>query len=403
MGHKLTLLVTALVCTIAGILVSPRIPDLGGKLFAKTGEDHAASPDTESGKGHGRNSRSAVTPVTVAEARTMPFPQIIKTFATVQAPDMVTVAARISSQLMDIHVKDGQIVKKGDLLFTLDDRALKAQLARDEALLAKDQAQLVSLAAEAERSKNLLGNSVTRQAYDAAVAAEQSAQAAVNADQSIVDADRIQLDYTRITAPIGGRLGAVQASVGDLVNGGGSTIQTLVTITTIDPVDVAFRLPESELHVFKTMLDDGQAVQVVARRGGTDEKIGEGTLDFIDSSVDTASGTIAMRATFANADQALWPGEYVDIDVNQGTLPDATVIPAVAVQPGQDGAFVYLVKEDDTVNLRPIRVAASDDKRAAIGEGLAPGDRVVTEGQGRLRPGDKVAIATAEEKTADAQ
>ena len=350
-----------------------------------------------------RRGAAGPIPVTVARAEKVPFPIIVRTFGTVQSPAVVVVGARISSQVTGIHVKDGQMVKAGDLLISLDDRVVLAQLARDKAVLGKDNALVVSTTADLNRAKDLLAKGAgTQQAYDAALAAQLSAQAAVDADQATVDADQLQVDFTSIAAPISGRLGAVQVSVGDLVGGsasasGGTSASGLVTITQVDPIEVIFHLPESNLQVFKALLDAGKPPGVKAFRSGTSDLIASGTLDFIDSAVDTTSGTIAMRGVFANA--ALWPGQYVDLEVDQGVMPDATVIPTVAIQPGQDGQFVYLVKPDSTIELRPTEVARSDGDMSAVSSGLEPGDSVVTEGQQRLKPGVSVTVtppATAE-------
>jgi multidrug efflux system membrane fusion protein len=331
----------------------------------------------------------------------------VRTFGTVQSPAVVVVGARISSQVTGIHVKDGQMVKTGDLLISLDDRVVRAQLARDKAVLAKDSALVVSTTADLARAKDLLAKGAgTAQAYDAALAAQQSAQASVDADQATVDADQLQLDFTKIAAPIDGRLGAVQVSVGDLVGGGsangssGTTSAGLVTVTQVDPIEVIFHLPQDNLPVFKAMLDAGTPPQVKALRSGTTDLIAAGALDFIDSSVDAASGTIAMRAVFGNGKTALWPGQYVDLEIDQGVIQDATVIPTVAIQPGQDGQFVYVVKPDNTIELRQTKIARSDGDLSAVGSGLEPGDAVVTEGQQRLKPG--VTVAPAPAATAEA-
>ena len=161
-----------------------------------------------------------------------------------------------------------------------------------------------------------------------------------------------------------------------------------------------FHLPEDNLQVFKTMLDAGKPPQVKAFRSGTTELIASGVLDFIDSAVDTASGTITMRGVFGNDKAALWPGQYVDLEIDQGAIADATVIPTVAIQPGQDGPFVYLVKPDNTIELRRTAVARSDGDMSAVSSGLAPGDSVVTEGQQRLKPG--VTVVPTPPATAEA-
>ena len=272
----------------------------------------------------------------------------MRTFGTVQSPAVVVVGARISSQVTGIHVKDGQMVKAGDLLISLDDRVVRAQLARDKAVLAKDSAAVSARQRiSAGQRTSLSKGAGTQQAYDAALAAQQSAQATVDADQATVDADQLQLDFTKITAPIDGRLGAVQVSVGDLVGGGsanassGTTGAGLVTVTQVDPIEVIFHLPKDNLQVFKAMLDAGKPPEVKALRSGTETPDRVGRARFHRSSVDTTSGTITMRGVFGNGKAALWPGQYVDLEIDQGVISDATVIPTVAIQPGQDGQFVY--------------------------------------------------------------
>jgi len=381
---------------------------VGGRQAADTvqpvdGTQAKAAQDTTRHGGSAGRSGGAPLAVVVATAQKQSFPVVTRSFATVQSPAVVTVGARVSSQVTQIHVQDGQMVKAGDLLISLDDRALQAQLARDKAILAKDSALLVSTTADMNRAKDLASKQAgTQQAYDDALAAQQSAQATVDSDQATVEADQIQLDYTRITAPIDGRLGAVQVSVGDLVGGssnGTNTTAGLVTVTQIDPIQVSFHLPENNLQIFKPLLDAGKAPEVKVLKSGTTDLLASGKMDFIDSAVDTASGTIAMRATVANNEHALWPGQFVDVEIDQDDLNDATVIPTVALQPGQNGQFVYVVKPDNTVEARPVTVALSDGDTSAIGAGLEPGDKVVTEGQLRLKPGAAVKPSSA---TADA-
>ncbi|MDR6756803.1 RND family efflux transporter MFP subunit [Mycoplana sp. BE70] len=217
----------------------------------------------------------------------------------------------------------------------------------------------------------------------------------MSADHATIEADQVALSLMQITAPIDGRLGALQVAIGDLVGQTGTAATNLVTVTAIDPIDVSFRLPEEKLQAFKKRLDAGRPPGVEAKVSGTDTVIGQGRLDFIDSAVDTASGTIMMRASFRNDEQKLWPGQYVDVNVEEETLPQIPVIPTVAVQFGQNGPYVYRVKDDKTVETRSVIVATDDGTLSAIRTGLAPGDQVVVEGQSRLKPGDKVTITAA--------
>lgn len=342
--------------------------------------------------------------VTVASAESGSFPVVTRGFGTVQSPAVVVVGARISSQVMAIHVKDGQMVQAGDLLFSLDDRPLRAQLARDQATLARDNALVISTTADMNRAKDLASKQAgTQQAYDTALALQRGAQANADGDQAAIDADQVQLDYSMIRAPISGRLGAVQTAVGDIVGNTSSTTATgLVTITQVDPIEVMFHLPETQLAIFKKLVDAGTPPTVRALVTGSSDPVATGVMDFIDSAVDTTSGTIAMRATFANGDLALWPGQYVDVEVDQPAVPNTTIIPTVALQPGQNGQFVYLVRPDNTVELRPVQVAVSDGANSAIASGLNPGDQVVTEGQLRLKPGAAVRPTAAAGTSGDA-
>lgn len=334
--------------------------------------------------------------VQAATVESRDFPVVLHTFGNVVAPDTVVVAARVPSQITAIPVKDGQMVKAGDLLFSLDDRQARTDLARDQAILAKDQALLAAANTELVRTRTLRDESTgTQQAYETALSVQQSTEATVSADHATIEADQVALSLMQITAPIDGRLGALQVAIGDLVGQTGTAATNLVTVTAIDPIDVSFRLPEEKLQAFKKRLDAGNPPGVEAKVSGTDTVIGQGRLDFIDSAVDTASGTIMMRASFRNDEQKLWPGQYVDVNVEEETLPQVPVIPTVAVQFGQNGPYVYRVKDDKTVETRSVIVATDDGTLSAIRTGLAPGDQVVVEGQSRLKPGDRVTITAA--------
>lgn len=337
--------------------------------------------------------------VVAATATTADFPIRRYAIGSISSPAVVDVSARISSQIVAIAVKDGQMVKAGDLLFSLDDRALKAQVERDKATLAKDQALQVSAEADLKRAQDLMNKGAgTQQAYDQALAAQKSDAANVAADQAQLDADTVQLGYATITAPISGRLGAVSVTVGDLVGtGNGSTTSTpLVTITAIDPLRVTFNLPESDLALLQKALAAPRPDAVTLHHDGDPAPIGKGTLDFLDSSVDTASGTISARATVPNPGLTLWPGQYVDVVLDAGTLPAMTSVPTVAVQSGQRGPYVYVIKPDNTVELRQVTVALTVGDNSAVSDGLKAGERVVVEGQTRLADGMPVRLADAD-------
>ncbi|RUW24432.1 efflux RND transporter periplasmic adaptor subunit [Mesorhizobium sp. M4B.F.Ca.ET.215.01.1.1] len=397
MRGKIVFAVIALACVAgAGLYLSPtalgKVQQLiSGQQAASNGtEKTAKAPDNAKGGGGGSHSASIVS----AAATTADFPIRRYAIGFVSSPEVVAINARVSSQIVSIAVKDGQMVKAGDLLISLDDRALKAQLAKDQATLVKDQAMLVSAQADLQRAKDLVAKQAgTQQTYDQALAAQKAAAATIDADKATIDADTVQLSYASISAPISGRLGAVNVSVGDLVttsNGNSSSSTPLVTITQMDPLQVNFTLPESNLALLHKALADPQQGDVTLTKDGDPTPIGKGTLDFVDSSVDTASGTIATRASVPNPDLSLWPGQYVNVVLDAGTMPQMTSVPTVAVQPSQKGPFVYVVKPDNTVEMRPVQVALTEGDNSAISQGLKGGEKVVVEGQTRLKDGAAV-------------
>ncbi|UDL89789.1 efflux RND transporter periplasmic adaptor subunit [Mesorhizobium sp. PAMC28654] len=392
MRGKVVLGVIAVACVAAGVLYfSPTtMSNLQQMLPKQLQPQQAAAPAAPATAAGSAHSISIVS----ATASTADFPIRRYAIGFVSSPNVVSINPRVSSQVVAISVKDGQMVKAGDPLFSLDDRALKAQLAKDQATLAKDQALLASSQSDLQRAKDLVAKQAgTQQTYDQAVAAQKAAAATVDADKATIDADNVQLGFATISAPIAGKLGAVNISIGDLVNtsnGNSSTSTPLVTITQMDPLQVNFNLPESDLALLHKALAQPEDGAVTLTKDGDPTPIGKGTLDFVDSSVDTASGTIATRASLPNPNLSLWPGQYVNVIVNAGTMPQMTSIPTVAVQPSQKGSFVYVVKADNTVEMRPIQVALTEGDNSAISQGLKSGERVVTEGQTRLKNGTPV-------------
>ncbi|MER9959339.1 efflux RND transporter periplasmic adaptor subunit [Mesorhizobium sp. M0045] len=398
MRGKIVFAVIAAACVAAAWLyLSPSaMSDLQHLLSAK----QTAAADKPAAAASAARSTSVVA----ATASTADFPVRRYAIGFVSSPAVVSINARVSSQIVAIAVKDGQMVKAGDLLFSLDDRSLKAQLARDQATLAKDQALLASATADLQRAKNLVARQAgTQQTYDQAVAAQKSAAGTVDADKATIDADQIQLGFATIRAPISGRLGAVSVAVGDLVttSNGSSTSTPLVTITQVDPLQVNFNLPESDLALLHKALAAPQQGAVTLTKDGDPKPIGRGTLDFVDSSVDTASGTIATRASVPNPDLSLWPGQYVNVVLDAGIMPQMTSVPTVAVQPSQKGPFVYVIKPDNTVEMRPVQVALTEGANTAISQGLKSGERVVVEGQTKLKNGAAVREGKASTGTGD--
>ena len=332
--------------------------------------------------------------VVTAVATTANFPIRRYAIGFVSSPAVVDVSARISSQVVDVHVKDGQMVKAGDLLFTLDDRALKAQLAKDQATLAKDQALQAGAEADLKRASDLMARQAgTKQTFDQADAAAKAAVATVAADQATIDADKVQLSYATIEAPITGRLGAIKITKGNLVStGNNSNSSPLVTITQMDPLEVTFNLPETDLPLLRKALVSPEPAKVQLYRDGDKTPLAAGKLEFVDSTVDQASGTVQVKASMPNSDLKLWPGQFVDVALDAGTMPDMVSIPTVAVQPGQRGSFVYVVGADNHVEQRQVEIALTRGENSAIAKGLKSGERVVTDGQTRLKQGTLVRL-----------
>lgn len=370
----------------SGLLVGVVLVAAAAGLWYWRSHGEGAAQGARAGRGGG-----AVSVVTAA-AEQADFPVRKHAIGFVETPASVVVKSRIDSQIVAQHVSDGQFVKKGDPLFTLDDRDIKAQIAKDEAMLAKDEATHTRNVADLDRYKQLFArNAGTQQQVDQATADERSSAASIQADHATLDADRLKLSYTRILAPIDGRIGAVTVTPGNLVSANSSTSSTgLLTITQMKPLRVTFAMPESELPTLQAALHAAKPAEVRARIPQSPDRPAEGTLNFVDSNVDITSGTITGKAAFPNEDLRLWPGQYVDVEFIPDTLRGVTVIPTVAVQTGQQGPYVFVAKADSTVDLRPIKVALSDGGKTAVTEGVAPGERVVTDGQMRLKQGTKV-------------
>lgn len=350
--------------------------------------DHGKMAPETARNGRGGDGGPVAVVTAVAQQADMPVRK--RTIGFVETPATVVVKSRIDSQIVEQHVSDGQFVKAGDLLFSLDGRDIKAQIAKDEAAIARDEATHKRTQADLARYEQLLAkNAGTQQALDQATADERSAAATILADKATLDADRLKLGYTRILAPIDGRIGAVQVTPGNLVSAN-ATGNGLVTITQMKPLRVSFTLPEGELAGLQQALASSAAVPVTARAPDGRRAPVQGTLNFVDSSVDVTSGTITAKAAFANDDLALWPGQYVDVEISMETLTNTTIVPTVAVQTGQKGPYVYVAKADHTVELRQVKLALSDGAQTALSAGVTPGERVVIDGQMRLKSGSRI-------------
>ncbi|WP_162916600.1 efflux RND transporter periplasmic adaptor subunit [Dongia deserti] len=338
-----------------------------------------------------RDSGKPAIAVKVVQVTQDSMPIRRRTIGWVEPIATVAVKSRINSVIMEQHAQDGQFVEKGDLLFSLDDREVRAAIARDEAAMAQHQAELERARADLERTKTLVSKqTASKQTLDQAMADARVAEAAVAADRAVLQADRLTLSYTTITAPISGRLGSIGVTPGNLVQENGEI--AFVTITQMQPIRVTFTLPDRDLDALRTALAQYPPAPVQVFTKGDKIPRAKGSLTFIDSAVDAASGTITAKAKFANDNLALWPGQYFDVEVELGVQAETAIIPTVALQVGQEGMFVYVITPENTAEMRKVAVSVSDGDRSAISSGLQPGERVVVDGQHRLSPGARVMV-----------
>jgi len=330
--------------------------------------------------------------VVVAQAVQKPVPVTLRAVGNVVPHTTVTVRARVGGVLAQVHFREGEDVAEGRILFTLDLAPLEAQLREAEANLARTSAQLANARREAARYRELFQRGLVSQSqYDQIATTAAALEATVRAERAAVENARLQVAYGRIKAPITGRAGALQVHAGDLIQ---ASQTPLVAINQIQPIDVGFALPEQHLPEVQRYRSEG-TLAVAALAPSTGRELGRGELSFIDNRVDPTTGTIQLKASFPNADGQLWPGQFVDVALALRVDPAATVVPVAAVQAGQDGRFVFVVRADQTVELRRVTVAREAGGEAVIAEGVAPGDTVVVEGQLRLAPGATVEARAA--------
>jgi multidrug efflux system membrane fusion protein len=326
-------------------------------------------------------------PVLVSAAQQQDVQLYLTGLGTVQAFNTVTVKARVDGQLDKIAFVEGQEVKAGDLLAQIDPRPFQATLAQTQAAKARDEAQLVNARLELQRATSLMTREFgTQQRVDAQQANVAQLQAQILGDQAMIDNARLQLGYTTITAPISGRTGVRLVDQGNIVRAGDAG--GIVVITQLQPISVVFTLPQDALDEIQDEIGKG-ALRAIAYKRDEKTVIEEGVLALVDNQMDQTTGTIRLKATFANAKNALWPGEFVSMRLQLGTRR-GIIVPAPAVQRGPNGTYAYVIKPDDTAEMRPIKVHQIRDGFALIDDGLAAGERVVTDGHYKLKPGIRV-------------
>jgi multidrug efflux system membrane fusion protein len=348
--------------------------------------------------GGGRGSPGgAAVPITVAKVVQKPMPLTLRVIGAVEASSNVAVHAQITGELTSVHFTEGDDVKMGDVLFTFDRRPLESALQQAEANLARDVAQAENAASQAKRYADLAQRGIaTREQVDTASANSAALQATVGADRAAVDNARVQLDYATITSPISGRTGALMVHPGNLVRANDTS--PLVLINQVSPINVTFAIPESQLPELKRYMAQGM-IRVEAQPPGAGEHTSEGHITFVDNAVDQTTGTIRIKGSFPNQDHSLWPGQYVNVMVTLAVDRDALVVPAAAVQAGQQGNYVFVIGPNQNAELRPVEIARSTSNETIIKSGVKLGETVVTDGHLRLVPGSRVSVKTDASKT----
>ena len=338
--------------------------------------------------------KKPAVPVTVAAVVQKAVPVQIRAIGNVEAYTTVGVKSQIGGVLMRVHFKEGQDVSKGALLFTIDPRPYEAALKQAEANLAKDNAQLENAREEVRRYAELVKKGyVAQEQFDQIRTNSAALDATANADKAAVENAQLQLKYCYIYSPITGRTGSLISYEGNLIKANADT--SMVVINQIQPIYVTFSIPEQYLAEIKRYMSI-EKVKVEAVIGKDDSHPVEGVLTFVDNAVDTTTGTIKLKATFANQEKRLWPGLFVNVAVTLTTQPNAVVAPTQAVQTGQSGQYVFVIKDDLTAESRPVVVGRTLDGETVVEKGLQQGERVVTDGQLRLIPGSKVDIKNPE-------
>jgi len=344
-----------------------------------------------------RNAPGATSPaiaVDTAAVAHADVPIYLSGLGTVQAFYTVTVTARVDGELQKVAFTEGQTVHKGDLLAEIDPRPNQAAYAQAIATKARDAAQLANAKRDLERYTILQPQDLaSKQTVDTQRALVDQLTAQIQVDQAVIDNARTQLDYTRITSPIDGRTGIRLVDPGNIVHAAATT--GIVVVTQVQPISVIFTLPEEDLAAVNAALAAGAvSVTTVSRDGRTE--LDRGTLTLIDNEIDQPTGTAKLKATFGNAHNTLWPGQYVNARVLVRTERNALTLPTTAVQLGPNGPFTYVVKPDSTVEVRQLKIGEESDGMTIVNTGLALNERVVTSNQYRLQPGAHVRAVTAE-------
>jgi membrane fusion protein, multidrug efflux system len=362
----------------------------GGYVFLRSMQPASTASVTKPGQ----KGATATIPVLALPARKGDMGVYLSGLGNVTPMNTVTVKSRVDGQLMEVHYREGQNLNKGALLAVIDPRPFQVQLTQAEGQMARDREQLNNARVDLERYRQLWKqDSIPRQQLDTQEALVRQFEGAVKVDQGQIDNARLQLTYSRVTAPIGGRVGLRQVDAGNIVHA--NDPNGLVVITQLQPITVVFPIAEDSLPQLMARLKKGERLTVDAFDREQKQRLASGTLLTVDNQIDPATGTVKLKAVFPNSGNELFPNQFVNARLLVETRHDAIIVPAAAIQRGPQGAFVYVVKNDSTVTLRPITTGVSQGGDTAVTKGLEAGEKVVVDGAERLREGSRVELKDA--------
>ena len=365
----------------------------GKSVSAVPGASRAASAEKGGKGGKAGDPASRVTSVVATPIRQGTLDVYLYALGTVTPLNAVTVRSRVDGQLMKVAFEEGQMVKKGDLLALIDPRPFEVQLTLANGNQARNKALLENARVDVQRYRALLAqDSISKQQVDTQESLVRQYEAAVQADQGNIDNAKLQLAYTRVVAPISGRVGLRQVDPGNIVRA--ADANGIVVITQLSPIGVVFPIPEDQLPRVMKRLMAGDRIPVEAYDRAQKEKLGSGRLLTADNQIDPATGTIKLKAEFPNTDGMLFANQFVNVRMPVETRPNATLAPTAAIQRGVAGTFVYVVKDDKTVSVTPVTIGSTQGEITSIDSGLSPGALVVVDGADRLREGAKVEVVT---------
>lgn len=374
------------------LLILIALVAVAGYFFWPKGDgDGATSSSQQQQRGKGGRRNMPLAPVQAATAQTQSVPQYFSGLGTVTAANTVTVRSRVDGQLMAIHFQEGQQVEAGQLLAEIDPRPYQVALAQAQGQLARDKATLANAQRDLARYQKLAQTHlVSQQELDTQRSLVSETQGTIKADEASVASAELNLTYSRITAPIAGRVGLKQVDIGNYITSGDTT--GLVVLTQTHPIDVLFSLPENTIQAILQAQKAGQPLLVEAWDRSNSTLLTQGDLLSLDNQIDTTTGTIKLKARFSNEDDRLFPNQFVNARLKVDTLHDAVVIPVAALQMGSEGNFVWVVNSENKVSKKSVKAGLQDSEKVVISAGLNAGERVVTDGLDRLTEGAAVDV-----------